>query len=921
MPDAIKDLSSFYRIIQPGDLLGRYITRNDFKGNKIGEKDPLVTLITNLIINTGNGRGSGIITFDEMAKKINEFLADAPADDKNRFHDLIKVFAATPIKGAKELYFKSENGDSLSFDNVMGESQEGLKPRLGVFMSASPFVSQNVRDINKVILFMNTIPTIEFSRAIPFLDVRFQFDRPSIDGETRLRAPSLLKFLNGAFEPKKADKVMADALIDEQTSIDGTKKDVYKSGMELFTAPQPLLNPTPSDDAIKRRFVPVIDEFRPFMSIESFEITAAPTVGLFSYKTAKLNLVLHDRSRLGEISDLVRPEIYTRTTLGISYGWNHPDQIGGTNVYGDLLNQMSIKNEKYGIVNASFSFDVVGQVKISLSLAMKGTQEIRILKIAEDSRYLDTQKELENLSKLISDLRETAGLRNQESVSKEVRVFQILDAAEHGELFFDFKSKEIKDLIVKLQKRKRGASAEAAHQLATALQQVFGDGRQQKGVAEKLKTTIQSAIDEKFTALQEGEDPFLMSDKDTPYVDEIKRFNGEPRAKGEKKGKRIVSLGKLMLVFLGKPFQALGNIDEVQFFYYQFNGQAGKAGDTNIASFPIEINYLRKVFDEHVKEKGNANLTVQEFVLLLQGAIINDPRAIAYGLRRAYTPRTGKNDTDVKAGIKIEDVLSEATAKNGGSFKYPVVEAYIETMGGRPINEGELESEKSSHDIMRIHLFDKQASPYEPFLQMINSQTGLQNVINGQKLGDTNGSYTSARSTMLQLASNAGLDIKVDDATGKITLQYGSFQQIKNFITQILPTITYGSNNTAVVNATLASQQNQLLSTVQMMRTSGRQNTTEPNGSAIGGIPLRIIPSQLDVNTFGCPLLNINQQFFFDMSTGTTVDNIYLLTHLSHTIKQGKFESHMKMVPLDAYGVYEDVVSKVSQLAASLKNT
>ena len=116
----------------------------------------------------------------------------------------------------------------------------------------------------------------------------------------------------------------------------------------------------------------------------------------------------------------------------------------------------------------------------------------------------------------------------------------------------------------------------------------------------------------------------------------------------------------------------------------------------------------------------------------------------------------------------------------------------------------------------------------------------------------------------------------------------------------------------------MQTQQIPLLSTTQMMKTAGRQNNTEPNGSAAGGIPLRVIPTQLDINTFGCPLFNINQQFFVDFQTGTTVDNIYLLTHLTHTIKQGKFETHIKMVPLDAYGVYESVTAKIDQIKGYL---
>jgi hypothetical protein len=177
------------------------------------------------------------------------------------------------------------------------------------------------------------------------------------------------------------------------------------------------------------------------------------------------------------------------------------------------------------------------------------------------------------------------------------------------------------------------------------------------------------------------------------------------------------------------------------------------------------------------------------------------------------------------------------------------------------------------------------------------------------------------RQEAVSLANKAGLNIQYDEKTSKYKLGQASYQSLKDFITQVIPTITYGSNNSAVINGTLQTQQNQLLSTVQMMREAGRQNNTEPNGSAFGGIPLRVIPAQLDLNTFGCPLLNVNQQFFVDFQTGTTVDNIYLLTHLTHTIKPGKFESHAKFAPLDAYGVFESVVSKVQQLKDYLKDT
>src|ERR1700681_1834490 len=104
------------------------------------------------------------------------------------------------------------------------------------------------------------------------------------------------------------------------------------------------------------------------------------------------------------------------------------------------------------------------------------------------------------------------------------------------------------------------------------------------------------------------------------------------------------------------------------------------------------------------------------------------------------------------------------------------------------------------------------------------------------------------------------------------------------------------------------------------MLRSAKQNNAEPNGSSQGGVPLRTIPAQLDMSIHGCPLFCINQQFFFDAKTGTSIDNIYLVTHLSHVIKAGSFTTQVKCTPLDSYGTYESIIAKVDQLANILKD-
>lgn len=921
-----QELNKYFRTIQPGDLLGKY-SLVSFKDNPLAAKgkdgkDAFVSQVAKLLIGTGNGQAQyGIPKLSEIVSNLSAFIAKGGDDPGiSQFHDIIRVYGpGAKIAGSEGAYWKNDKGEaSLSWDAVMKQPQAGLLPQLGVIQSASPFVSQNVRDVNEIALFMNSIPTVELNRAVPFLDVKFQFKREPSPGDERLRVPSLLKFLNGGIDPKafSADVLMNKATMDKQITIDGSSETVFRSGMELFTAPNTLLNPSAADNT-SARFVPVIDNFRPFMSIESFEIIAAPTVGLFSYKTAKLSLVLHDRSRLAEISDLVRPEIYGNTTLSISYGWNHPDDDSRDNSFGSLLNRMAIYNEKYGIVNCSYAFDNVGQCKISISLAMKGTQDLRVVKIGESSEYQNETKAIQDLTAQISDLRQAAGLARPDGFQKEVRAYQILDAAERGEIIKDLKQPELVSLINQLKKAK-GSTKEAAGKLADKLESLFGGPK--VGMLETLKKTLESAIDGKFNELEEGEDPFLPKDESNPIFKLIQEGNPAPNSKNVK-GKRIVSLAKVFLTFVGKPFQAGQNVNEIQFLFYQFNSGAGQLGNTNIGSFPIEIEFLRKVLKSHIAQKADPNLSIYEFMMLLQSAVICDPRALGYGLRQAYLPRSpgGEPDLVKKGSDPIENVLAQAV-KNNGSFKFPVVEAYVETNGGRPFAEGELLSEKDHLDIMRIHIFDKAASPYEPMMQLLKSQTGLQDVVKA-KSGNAKSdeSINSLKTQAISSAQAAGLKL-TQDGSGKITVSDpSSYQSMKEFITQVLPTITYGANNTAVANGALQTMQNHQLSTVNMLRTAGRQNSTEPNGSAQGGIPLRTIPAQLDMNFHGCPLLNINQQFFIDFQTGTTIDNIYLLTHLVHMIKPGKFETHGKFVPLDAYGVYESIISKINQLKDELK--
>jgi hypothetical protein len=908
-----RELEKYYRIVQPKDILSGYEIGNILGNKQVNVDKELLARIIDIIIDTND---SGSYSIDNVVKLMSD-LGGKDTNNVKALAEFIQIFVAD----------NNNNTTPPLVNKVKFLNNDINKTKISAITVASPRISQSVKDINKTSLFFNSIPSIEMARCVPYLDVKFQFQQPQFGPDGRLLSPSLLKFLNGNISnfsvinnSNTPDAVMLNGMQTQQYNYKAERVPVQVTGMELFTTPQTLINPN-DDASTSKRLTPVIDKFRPFMSIESLEINVAPSVGFFTYKTARLNLVLHDRSRLSEIGDLVRPQVYTRTIVSLTYGWSHPDHLTGDNAYGDLLNRMVVKDEKYGIVNASFSFDTVGQVKIALQLATKGTYELQILKMSDSDKFANAQRVVEQLIEAVSELRANVGLRKSDALCSEIRPYQTLDAIERGDVINLFNDDAFKKDFIKLrqslliaQNDPRKKIKPDVKNLTQKLDELFGkSGNDTNAAVGQLKQALDKAVKDKMDKLKnvDNGDPFLNLNDNSSGLAKLKTDKKENKNQGTI-NEQFITLGKLMLIFIGEPYQSAGIVNEVQFIFYPFNDYAGLAGATNIASFPILFKDLDRVLKEHVKEKRSNNLTVHEFMLLVQNALVSDVRSHAYGLRNIYT-LDKENKVIVNPNIKEENIPTELSKvqKYGGTFKQPVLEAHIETLGGRPYGPGEITTE-TGRSIMRIHIYDKQSTPYAPFVQLLKTQNNLQDITTENKIREAD------LQQLQTLAQQAGITIKRDNEFPGSISANGNFQQVKDFVSRVIPTITYGSNCSNISNATLSSQQIPLLSTVQMLN-AGKPGQDETNNLGIGGIPMRIIPTQLEMTAMGCPTLQVFQQFFIDFFTGTTADNIYVLNSLTHTISPGKFQSSMKLTFVDSYGVYESLPSKLKIINKKLK--
>lgn len=930
-----KNLEQLFSMISPADLAGKQ--KMSLGGPAGTTSNNQLDLLSGLIDSDGRGVRS-IKDFKEFLESIASKGSDVTKDDINKFFDFYSTqgflsYAKPEIKK----YQSKEGAKSISTaEEILGKKVSSSLPPGFDFMfmlSRSPFLHPSRRHTKRVETFLNSMPATILSQMSPYLEVEFQTSK---NPSNNIQSMGQLKFLMGAAD--KTGLKGANKAILEGTSYskEGTEYDF--AGMEMFTSPQTLTDPdpnaAPSDGSgLMGRYSEILDPFRPFASLESATITVTPAVGIYTYKKANIVIKLHDRSRLAEISDLIRPRSYSNTTVWLTYGWRAP--AGQQNPYFDFINGHMLMREAYGVINSSFSFDQVGQVTINLELYTKGVSEMRTMKITDT--FGDSQKivnDIKDLSEQISRYRKRLKLDPPEGINKEIRAYQVLDAAQVGE-FPDMKPGEVQAAVSSLKaafNTSNNPDPDTVKKLFTALDNLYkSDQTKTKfSLKERLENTATKSIKDKFDELLTGPDPFLPCEAkggDSPLVKEVSKYNVDPKTKVTEFSKKAVSFGKLFSVFATEAIVNAHIVDELQVFYYNFNSQCGPISGHSIAEFPLDMSAFLDQYRDHTLKRGGERITLEEFLQLVVNAQLLDNRAIGYGLRTFYEPYDPKNkDAQVKKDQEknFETALAAQTSKYG-SFKKPVIEMYVETTHQATVTEGEsdilAQLSYSAKDataifdkdvkgnnlkkIMRIHIYDKQVSPATAANQLLRSSDGGGFI--EVPSSDFAKQFVSSGVDDLQAFLGAlKIEAQSDGKTGKINItNFKTARQVKDAVSRLIPTITFGANGTTITAANLTSKNEPLLSTVNMLRSNTVKNTAAPNGSGEGGIPLRIIPATLTMTSLGCPLATMAQHYFIDFNTGTSVDNTYICTGLVHVLAAGKFETSWTFGYADAYGVFE----------------
>ena len=298
------------------------------------------------------------------------------------------------------------------------------------------------------------------------------------------------------------------------------------------------------------------------------------------------------------------------------------------------------------------------------------------------------------------------------------------------------------------------------------------------------------------------------------------------------------------------------------------------------------------------------------------GNYLDDITHLGYGLDVAnetkWDRETGeKTDLtsvkEIEAGAVYDDVRQKMISYEvpNGEFIPPQINYFLEAVPKGVKTDTELAAttiDASNDDvtILRIHVFDSTDTPHYGYLKFLETLTD-------RYVGSADNSDEST-SEMFQEAANLGLGT-IDTTAGRFIIGEDiTPQEIKKQVASRVPNLRYGVSSTGIKTADLKSIHDPLLSTDHMQKMQLGDPTVAP-GVDGGTVPLRMLPTELNLTTIGCPFFNFGQQFFVDMDTGTTVDNIYGVVGASMTFEQGVFNSSVKLISMMSYGTYRSTVS------------
>lgn len=638
-------------------------------------------------------------------------------------------------------------------------AKKDVKKKIHVIQMFDPKLSYKDRNAELSSLLLNGIPTIEWSRCVPYFEVVIMSPTANSDEDGVKKQTLAFSFLKDQPGPNPDIKgQISQALYNIELDDKGEPRkspEAIASVMDVFTMPQTMVNTNNYTEKIKKGYNP----FAPFMSVDGFSTTQSgfindgaqtlPGQGAALNTAQSLRVRLHDKRRLEDVSMLVKPDSsggYGGTKIAVTFGWSHPDgrKYGRSSsadpgpLFGDVLDA-SRQTQVFNVTNSRVTFLDGNEAQLDIDLQPAGTKSVFIdnkIASAQTDSTLEVGKAIESLV----DFHSFSGA----TVSKKLSTKSFIKNLKKGGGGPPGLKKDLDEFKKQIGKSKNKSYKD----LSAIFKKVFTDESYVEFEEIALKSNPVSTTEDLLREVCRGVDPFLRPVfANNPRSNKMRSLKLEAFEKYKNKDSsdmpkinNWVSFGKVLTFFLSKALTTI-DVSETQIVFYPFNHSAGAIYDYNIAQFPISTNELIKDVREFVK--ANGNVPINQFIKFLINEYLKDEtfsKSECFGLVGAK-----KSADRLK---RLNKIYGREGAISSPRLSRPSIRIETSMHMARDTfseKQNEKSGTNSTGKILRIEIFDAQmtANPFLAELEDLKGIGAIQKLVRSSKTEDQNMGVTN----------------------------------------------------------------------------------------------------------------------------------------------------------------------------------
>jgi hypothetical protein len=372
-------------------------------------------------------------------------------------------------------------------------------------------------------------------------------------------------------------------------------------------------------------------------------------------------------------------------------------------------------------------------------------------------------------------------------------------------------------------------------------------------------------------------------------------FSFKTTFRGSHKEGKFVSAAQLISRFVLAPLASSTIFDEVQVHCFSFNDRAGYLSKLPISVCPVDMENLKKRLSYETAMTNKKVYSTAEMLNAITKECSN-PHNVGFGASDA-----------VQAIQEARKKAEEARKTQEGAGVAP--------SGDKTVDESKAEAlltTKLRGIYEQVYPGENIEDPVFTVPRIKSTLQPLKKTVDGREINICKIIiYDDACTSLSELASILGAaseDLstyqpKTDtDTAGLSKLGTGARDDIKfvrSLLRKLYPTLKIGSGNSVVSGVNIATSTSGDVAQAQLMEAlRGVYGAQQESQTETAGEDITVIPAKLSFNMPGCPVVNRGQSIFVDLGTGTTLDNVYTVSSISHNIdSRGNFTTAVSLAP------------------------